>query len=47
VITVNYASLTLDSSAGTKASEVVEEADMAMYLAKHHGKDRFEVFAKT
>jgi PAS domain S-box-containing protein len=46
-IGVNYPALTLDGCAMTKASEVVEEADMAMYLAKHHGKDRFEVFAKT
>jgi GGDEF domain-containing protein len=29
------------------AADVLQEADEAMYVAKHQGKNRFEVFART
>jgi diguanylate cyclase (GGDEF)-like protein/PAS domain S-box-containing protein len=45
-IGVTYPSMAApDSCSSTRANDVVEEADVAMYLAKRRGKDRFEVFA--
>jgi diguanylate cyclase (GGDEF)-like protein/PAS domain S-box-containing protein len=39
--------VTMRSSAGITAAEVLAEADAAMYQAKRRGKDRFEVFTNA
>jgi diguanylate cyclase (GGDEF)-like protein len=44
---ITYPSLmNLDGQGIPKASDVMKEADEAMYWAKHQGKDRFAVFAE-
>lgn len=42
---ITYATLTVDGSGGmVTADDALHDADAAMYLAKDHGKNRFEVF---
>ncbi len=44
---VTYPSLsTRDGTGRPSASDIIESADTAMYRAKHHGKDRFELFVE-